>query len=72
VNKKNKLYSWKPQTHGQLSFFVIASSKKESIKFIDDYIKDQKLEEYYSRGWSDGNYELDVLVKGEVEINDNS
>ncbi len=68
--KELKLYAWQPQGHGECSFFVMAVSKKDAIKAVDEHIKD--IDEYYKGGWGTDYYELTVLDELEVIDNDNS
>lgn len=75
-----KLYAWKPNGHGQISFFVMAESKEKAQEAVDAYIKkhldqddnDEFLYDYHVDGWGDDSrYNLEVKEAGQVAINYN-
>lgn len=67
-----KLYAFQPNNWGPYSFFVMADSKDEAIKAIFKHIEDNKIyEDCYDGILSDEYYEVKVLEKGEVVINNN-
>lgn len=67
-----KLYSFQPNGHGQLSFFVMAESKENAIAFVDKYIMENNLKDRYETdGWGTDYYECTATDAGAVVINDN-
>lgn len=74
-----KLFAWKPQGHGEYSFFVCAKDEVSAIDAVDKYIKDHLgkddghyLTDYEVQGWKTDYYELTEVNAGVVVTNDNS
>ena len=70
-----KLYAFKPNGHGECSFFTIAKNKKQAIEIIDKHIKDKYYKngelDYRAKGWSTDYYKIFIIKEGEVIENDN-
>ena len=73
--KPMKLYAFKPQGHGEQSFFTIAKSEEEAIKavkkHIDTHYPKGSLNEYDAYGFGTDYYEMTVLEEGQVVENNN-
>lgn len=70
------LYCFFPKGHGQLSFFVMSSSEKQAMKYVDRWILERKkaqslMIDYQCKGWRTDYYNLEIAGVGEVFINDN-
>ena len=72
------LYAWQPRGHGELSFFVAASTEDEARKAIGKYIEDHLdkdddhyVSEYNTQGWGTDYYDMEILHIGEVVTNCN-
>ena len=70
-----KLYAFRPDGHGEYSFYVMARSEEDARAAIEKWRTDNNLEKdcsemegYYE---DDGYYEMVVLGEGEVITNDN-
>lgn len=71
-----KLYAWQPRGHGQLSFFVCASSEEEARiavhKAIDVFRAQESWRaDYETKGWGTDYYDLSVVEPGVVITNCN-
>jgi Zn/Cd-binding protein ZinT len=71
-----KLYAFKPDGHGEVSFFTIAKNKYEAKKTVDKYVEDNYVKDgklsYSAGGWGTCYYTLTVVEEGNVIENDNS
>ena len=72
------LYAWQPSGHGELSFFVEASSLREATDAVNSYIEKHmdKDDGHYidsssTLGWGTDYYELTVRQAGAVFTNEN-
>lgn len=72
-----KLYSWKPDGHGQKSFYVVAESYNEAIVAVSSYITShlgkfdkEYLTNYCIDGWGTDYYKLTVVDPLNVITND--
>ena len=63
-----KLYAWRPDGHGQLSFFVMADSEQAARAAVDAAVERILREgrRYDVDGWGSDYYELSVYAAGEV------
>ena len=66
-----KLYSFCPQGHGQLSFYIIAESEESAITRIKEYIKNNNLDEYDYYGFGTDYYQVTVTEPNAVITNHN-
>ena len=72
-----KLYCWKPQGHGQYSFYVCADSYEEALSAVQTYIERYYMETstgglyYEAFGWGTDYYELVVVEQLSVLENEN-
>jgi hypothetical protein len=71
-----KIYCWRPNGHGPLTFSVLASSEVEAQTIIDNYIQEHFRESngrlrYEAQGWDTGGYELFVYQPGQVMVHEN-
>lgn len=62
-----RLYVWRPDGHGPLSFFVMAEDEATARAAVDARVKALlKRHGYYVSGWGTSDYELTVYEAGEV------
>ena len=70
-----KLYAFKPNGHGQASFFTIAKNEEEAKKIVNKYVEDNYLKskniDYRAIGWGTDYYTLTIIEEGKVIENDN-
>lgn len=76
MSSKIQMYCFFPKGHGQLSFFVMSSSEKQAMKYVDRWILEKKkarglMIDYECQGWRTDYYYLEITGVGEVFINDN-
>ena len=68
-----KLYAWKPDGHGQYSFFVAATSEDEALLAVKKHMEEEDgIREYETRGFGTDYYNLTVLPIGVAISNPNS
>ena len=74
---QNRLYAWQPKGYGELSLFVMASSEKAALEYVESKIAElissdsDGFSAYYFRGFGTDYYELSVVGVGEVLFNCN-
>jgi hypothetical protein len=70
-----KLYAFKPQGHGEHSFFTIAESEEEAIKAVTIHVETiyakGGIYEYDAAGWGTDYYKMTVVYEGQVIHNNN-
>ena len=71
-----KLYCWKPQGHGQHSFYVCADSYEEALSAVETHIKRHHTNtsddlQYEAHGWGTDYYEITVVEPLSVLENEN-
>lgn len=68
-----KLYAWKPDGHGELSFFVMAESEAQAVACVEKEIDRMRASGKYCyfEGWGTDYYILTVVGPGVVVINEN-
>lgn len=75
-----KLYAWQPKGHGELSWFVMATSEAEAKATVDQEIKRRSLLPWHEPdqivdgmvwGWGTDYYQLTVLDPGQPISNSN-
>jgi hypothetical protein len=73
--KPMKLYAFKPQGHGEHSFFTIAKSEEEAIKAVTNHVETVYAKggiyEYDAAGWGTDYYKMTVVEEGQVVHNNN-
>ena len=73
--KPMKLYAFKPQGHGEQSFFTIAKSEEEAIKAVNKHIDTHypkgSPNEYDAYGFGTDYYKMTVVEEGQVVENNN-
>lgn len=74
------LYAWQPKGHGELSFFVMAETLDDAIRFVKteidrrknlEYFEDDFITEYEFGRFGTDYYDLTVVGVGVVLINNN-
>lgn len=71
------MYVFKPDGHGELSYFIIAKSKKEAVKKVTEYIKkfywlpEKEKYDRGARGWDTDYYLCTSYKEGQVVEHDN-
>lgn len=72
-----KLFVWTPDSHGQLSFFVMAENEQQARAAVDAHVEMVRHDrsDYIGRnpvdGWGTDYYTLDVYDIGEVVEHEN-
>lgn len=61
-----KLYVWRPNGHGAYSYFVIAESEEQALKFVEKHMEEDK-----PWGWGTDYYYLEVFDSGTVVEHEN-
>lgn len=65
-----KLYTFRPQGHGQYTFSVIAESEDAARNAVSDHVNKNHFE-YEADGWNTDYYKMEVYDSGKVSENDN-
>ena len=80
-----KLYAFKPNGHGEFSFFVMAENEQKAREAVDRYGEKTKLyqgedweegtrlnrDKHEMQGWGSDYYSVEKYDPGEVAVNNN-
>lgn len=66
-----KLFSFCPQGHGQLSFYIMAESEESATTQVKEYIKNNNLDEYDYYGFGTDYYQVTATEPDVVITNRN-